>query len=84
MRTEDYNLYIENCEGKARTCIKANKKLNVFMLHIYINQDTTTIIWETDRNKYRLVSCYMPYEEEEVPSQLIKELLRDSEASIIA
>lgn len=54
------------------------------MLHIYINQDTTTIIWETDSNKYRLVSCYMPYEEEEVPSQLIKELLRDSEASIIA
>lgn len=67
--------------GKARICILANKKLNVFMLHSYSNQDTTKISWETGSNKYRLVLCNLPYEEEEVSSQLIKELVRDSEAS---
>ncbi len=54
------------------------------MLHRYTNQDTTAISWETDTNKYRLVSCYMPYEQVEVPSQLIKELVLGCEASKFA
>ena len=81
LRTPGYNLYANGCVGKPRTCILANKKLNVFLLHSYSSNDTTVVSWETSKRKYRLASCYMPYDEVAVPSQLFKELVRDAEAS---
>ncbi len=66
-----------NCQGK----IRVKKNLNVFILHHYSNNDTATVSWETSTCSYRLVSCYMPYEEELVPPLMVKEVVRDSEAS---
>ncbi|XP_069964560.1 uncharacterized protein [Bactrocera oleae] len=48
---------------------------------VYSSNDTTVVSWETGEKKYRLVSCYMLYDEVAVPSQLFKELVRDTEAS---
>ncbi|XP_069965822.1 uncharacterized protein [Bactrocera oleae] len=45
------------------------------------NNDTAAVSWKTGSSSYRLVSCYMPYEQELVPPLLVKEVVRDSEAS---
>lgn len=79
LRTPNYKLYVADHTGKVRACIMAKTQLNTFMMHKYSNSDTTTISWETDGNRYRLSSIYMAYEDP-VPSQLLKELVLDSEA----
>ncbi|XP_053949419.1 uncharacterized protein LOC128857699 [Anastrepha ludens] len=57
----------------------AKTELTTFMIYKYSNKDTTMISWETDGNKYRLSSFYMAHGDP-VPSQLLKELILDSEA----
>lgn len=47
------------------------QELNVFILLSYSNQENPAVNWETSSSKCRLVSCYMPYEEEVVPSHVL-------------
>lgn len=73
---DGYRLYTPQTQGKVRTCIVARKNINIFPLTSYSNGDLTTVVCEHRRKpSLLLTSAYFPYNEEEPPPTLFRQLV---------
>jgi len=78
--TKDFKLLLDPKEGKIRTCILAKRHLSIFLLHNYSNGDITVASLELPVATIRVASAYMAFEKEDPPDELVRTLVKDSEA----
>ena len=77
LNARGYHLLVPQTVGKSRTCIVVRAGLNVLFSSRYSSSDLTVALCErrNGANLY-LASAYLPYEEEEPPSDNIKALIQ--------
>jgi len=78
--TKDFKLLLDPKEGKTRTCILAKRHLSIFLIHNYSNGDNTVANLELPAAKIRVASACMAVEKEDPTDELVRTLVKDSEA----
>lgn len=76
LRSKHYELLYTNKEGKLRSCILVSKKLNFLVSYRFSTCDLTVAVCDRKNEpKLILASAYLPYEEEDPPSNDLKRLV---------
>ena len=69
-----YKTFYANTNGKPRACIVARESLNFSLVNNYSNGDLAVIRKSHGRQCLLLAAAYLPYEEEDPPSEEIRKI----------